>query len=143
MNLTRIQEAFVKKIESLDLGLPILTSNALPASNCNEFIEIVATEAGRVSCQQNIEKWLGAVDCRITVPVSTGNKKINHFAEKITELFSVLDDRRSYLTTTDGITLTVTEVRQFPLYISGTGKGFSTCSVNCRICFETFLQPRR
>jgi len=136
MNLTRIQEAFAEKIRGLKLGLPIVTPNALP--NQKEHIAVIATETGRVPIQQNLEKWLGAVDCRISLNVSTDNTRINHYAEQITELFSVLDNDRSYLTTKNGIVLSVTDVRQFPLYISG-----QTCSVNCRISFETFLQPRR
>ena len=135
MNLTRIQEAFVAKIESLQLGIPIVTPNNLPLSESNEYIEIIATETGRVRIQQDLEQWLGAVDCKINRPVSTGMKKLNHYAERITELFSV----QSCLTTGNGVTLTVTDARQFPPYNSSK----TTCAVNCRISFETFLPVRR
>ena len=135
MNIARIQEAFVKKIESLDLRIPIFSPNALPKPKPNEFIELVVSETGRVVIQQDLEHWLGAADCKITVEISTGHQKIYHYADKITEAFSVLDNSRCYVTTKDGIVLTVTNIRQFPLYTSGT-----TCSVNCRISFDTFLQ---
>jgi len=135
MNLTQFREAIVTIVHDMGTGLPIIVPNRIPqGSTPQEWLEISAIEVGRIAIQQNLEQRLYAVDIIAAIPVATGNQKIDEIIERISNRFSMLDNKKDQFRASDGTIITVTKIHVYPRYVQSI-----TCRVTLRINFETFI----